>query len=219
MTQIRASVAIPLLSFAILKVTDRKLLYGALFYGAALCFHFSVIIALPIVLLLACGASFKSRIWIAILPVLAVIGHLAFEAAGPVLLAFSRTSDYVNGVQEAEVDNLLNLQFLARVAIFLVGVYIWKKLNTRERTVFLCSGTGMVLEAIFMSNAAFAIRFAALFGLFDVVASIQILRFLHPRRAFFYVTFLLCLGAITFRTTTKIVEPYSFQVATEQVSP
>ena len=209
MTQIRASVAIPVMSLAIVRLSRRQFQQGVLLYCLALVFHLSTLIALPLCVAILCGARFETKGWLQWITGTAVLLHVAFEKLSVYLVIFSRLSDYVNGNYEVEANSLLSFYFLLRVALIVfVYFFLWEKLQRTERIIVLCSLTGLALEAAFSSNAAFAIRSAEVFGMFDVAAGLLLLQHLGRRTVPVYALLLLAAGANFYRSSTKIIEPY-----------
>ncbi len=213
MTQIRAAVAIPIMSVAILQFQSKQPLRGALLLLLALSIHFSTVIALPLCIALACGAAFRSRGWLLGFVVVAGLGYTAFSRVAILLALFARTSDYVTGAYETTGGKLLSMYLLSRVIMVgFAAVVLWNKLPVRSRLILICSAFGIMLEIALSSNDALATRSGELFGMFDVASAIMILSYLRRRTALLYVLFLLCLGGTFYRSTTKIVQPYSSQL-------
>ena len=210
LTQIRSAVAIPLMSLAVISFLNRRLWRGWILLAVAVSFHFSAIISLPLCLILALGGRFGSRMWVAAMAVLGLIGYFAFARVAVLLAVFARTSDYVTGAYDTKGTSLLSIYLLCRLAmVSLVTVMLWKRLDERGRLLIVCSSFGIMLEVALASNDALSIRSGELFGLFDIASALMILSFLRVRTAMAYVVFLLCLGGVFFRSTTKIVQPYT----------
>ncbi len=214
MTQIRAAVAIPLMSLAVIAFFARQPWRGGLLLVLAMSFHFSAIIALPLCIILAFGGRFVSRGWVACMAVLGLVGYFAFARVALLLTLFARTSDYVTGSYETTGSSLLSIYLLWRLAM--VGfaiVVLWKRLSSLGRLLIVCSSFGVMLEIALASNDALSIRSGELFGLFDIASALLILSFLRVRAAMVYAVFLLCLGGIFYRSTTKIVQAYTSRLS------
>ena len=210
MTQIRAAVAIPLMSLAVVTFFARQPWRGSLLLLCAISFHISAIIALPLCIILALGGRFVSRRWIAFLAFLGLVGYFAFARVALLLALFARTSDYVTGSYETTGSSLLSVYLLWRLGMVgFVTLVLWKRLDSRGRLLIICSSFGVMLEVALSSNNALSIRSGELFGLFDIASALLILSFLRVRTAMVYAVFLLCLGGVFYRSTTRIVQPYT----------
>jgi hypothetical protein len=210
MTQIRSAVAIPLMSLAVLQFHARNKLYGSLLLLLAVSFHFSAILALPICLAAAFGIKFESRRWLVGLALSALLGYVAFSRISLLFAVFVRTKDYVTGAYETTDISLLSVYLLCRVALVaFAGIVLWKRLDPYERLLVICSSSGVMIEVALASNNALAIRGGELFGMFDVASALMIISYLRRRTAVIYVIFLLCLGGVFFRSSTKIIQPYA----------
>lgn len=210
MTQIRASVAIPIMSLAILAFAEHRRLRGTLLLLLAATFHFSSLLAVPVCAVLWFGGTFASRRWIAFLAVVAVVGNLAFSKVSLLLAVFARTSDYVTGAYQTTASSLFSVYLLCRIALVLFATLVlWAKLRTPERLLIVCSALGVTMQVALASNDSLAVRSGELFGLFDVASALVLLSYLRGRALVGYVSLLLCLGGVFFRSSTKIVQPYA----------
>jgi hypothetical protein len=210
MTQIRAAVAIPLMSLAVLQFQAKNKLHGSLLLLLAASFHFSAILSLPICLALAFGIKFETRRWLVGLAIVALLGYVAFSRIALLLALFARTEDYITGSYETTEISLLSVYLLSRVAVVaFAATVLWKRLSPSERLLVICSSSGVMLEIALASNDALSLRSGEIFGLFDVASALMILSYLRHRTAVVYVVFLLCLGGIFYRSSTKIIQPYA----------
>lgn len=210
MTQIRVSVAMPLMSLAVLQFFSRKVWQGCALLLLALCFHFSALLAVPLCAAAAMGWTFQSRKWLVGIAVAAVLGYFAFARIALLLTLFSRTSDYVTGVYDAHSNSLLSFYLLCRLTmVAFAGIFLWKRLDERERPFVIASAFGSMLEIALVSNDTLSLRSGELFGLFDMTTALILIPYLRPRTAILYVILLLSLGANFFRATTNIIRPYA----------
>lgn len=215
MTQIRASIAIPLMSLAVLQFHAHKRLQGTLFMLLALCFHVSAILGLPFCIMLACDVRFRSRAILGVFTLLAILGYVAFSRVALFLAVFARTSDYVNGSYDTTTAKLLSIYLLSRVLLVAcAALFLWNRMESRQRLLVVCSAFGIMLEIALSSNDSLAVRAGEIFGLFDVASALMILSYLRRRTALVYVVFLLCLGGVFFNSTTKIINPYASRLDT-----
>lgn len=213
MTQIRAAVAIPLMSLAVVHFKENRKVTGTLLLLLAASFHFSALLGLPVCLALALGAKFESRRWLVGLGTIAIIGYVVFSRVALLLALFARTRDYVTGSYEVKAVSLLSIYLLSRIAVVaFAGLVLWSRLNPSERLLVICSSLGLTLEVALASNDALSLRSGELFGMFDVASALMILSYLRGKTALMYAVLLLCLGAVFFRSATKIVRPYASRI-------
>lgn len=210
MTQIRAAVAISIMSITVLEFFEHRRLRGFFVLLLAVIFHFSAVLVLPVCLVLSFGGTFASRRWIAALAALAVAGYFAFQKISLLLALFARTSDYITGAYETTNASLFSVYLLFRVAIVLLAtVTLWNRLRAPERLLIVCSAFGVTLEIALASNDTFALRAGELFGLFDVASALVILSYLRRPALIAYVVLLLGLGGVFYYSSTKIVQTYA----------
>jgi uncharacterized membrane protein len=209
MTAIRAGVAIPLLSLAILYMyRDRKML-GMSCFLLGISFHLTVLVGLPVVILAMREVRFKSRWWMgSMIPVLILLRI----AARNILETFSevgRISHYLNGDVEIGSINFLSVYLLAHGAVLLFVVcFLWRKVSSEERLFIFCSGIGLSLQLLFSFNDTIALRGSELFGLFDMALFIIPLKYVRPIIAYTYALFLIICGAAFYASDLTIVQPY-----------
>ncbi len=209
MTEVRVSVAIPLMSLALVYLVRRRFSAGWTLYGLALLCHFSVILVLPLCVAVARGASFRSRAWLPWLFGIGIAVRLVLERLKPLLELFSRTSDYASGSYEVTPNSLLSVYFLMRLAMFAFLILrLWPRLNRLERVMVFCVAVGLTLEASLSSNSTLSVRGAELFGLFDFSSALIIFRSLRPRAVVVYALLLLGIGTNFYRSSTKIIGDY-----------
>jgi hypothetical protein len=210
MTQIRAAIAIPLMSLALYQACSRKPLKACILFAAALAFHLSVVIVLPIFVLILCGAEFHSRKWIfAALPI-AIGANILVEHSLTGLLSVYRVSDYVRG-QEAEHSlSLISFHFFMHVGvILLVTLFFWGHLSRFGRVAAISSTLGVIVYTAFISETTLASRFEQIFDLFWLYLFVVIFRRLSPRWYPAYLTAIGLLGFALFSSTIDIVQPYA----------
>lgn len=211
MTQIRAAVAIPVMTLAIYFACTQRPAKAALFYLIALSFHLSVAIGLPLFILILCGVRFRSRKWVFMFAPLAVCASLVFEAFLKQLYGVYRIADYVAGQSEEETLSLLSFHLLLHVAIVLIVVFFcWKKLSLFERAAAVYSGFAIFLYSIFIGETVLATRFEQLFDLMFLALFVVIFKRLSSRWHFVYLSGVGILGFILFQSTIGIVKSYAF---------
>jgi hypothetical protein len=210
MTQIRAAVAVPLMSLAVVLAFRGRGRTAYLVYLAAVFFHISVLLAFPILLLVSCGVRFRSKWWIMILVPAAAV---ALVAARDVLLEYvslGRLSPYMAGDVETGTINFFSVFFLARVSVLgLVFATVWHRLSDEERLITFCSGVGIFCQIVFWTNDNLALRSSELFGLFDILLLLIPFRYLDQEYfRFAYLQAIVVLGVALFASTSRILQPY-----------
>jgi len=86
---------------------------------------------------------------------------------------------------------------------------LWKRLRAQERLLIFCASFGIMMEVALASNDALSLRSGELFGLFDVASAVMIIPYLRRQAAVGYILFLLSLGGVFYRSSTKIIRPYA----------
>ncbi len=209
MTQIRAGVAIPLASLAILLFDSRRLWQASLLFAIAAFFHASVLLMLPVIVIIVFRISLRSRLWGGVLLALAFAGKVLFSHAALLLVAWSRIGVYVSGEYQTEGIRLLSAYVLFRaIPLLILFTFFWGKLTELHRRVVFCCAMGLFLQIAFSANDSIAIRTAEIFGLFDISVALLLFTFLKPRAALVYAFCLLVVGGLFFRSATAILESY-----------
>lgn len=208
MTEIRAAVAIPLMTLAVFAGLRRRRWLAVGLYLCALGFHLSVLIALPILTLAIIGVEIKSRKWI--VAVIAGAG-IAFVALHPILDAlaeFARTADYLNGAETTTSIRLLSVYFLIRVFGVVIATLFWKRLSAEGHLIVFCSALGLALQAVLSFNDTLALRGSEIFGFFDILLIMLPFKFVRGFSAMCYLFIILLVGVVFFHSGLKLVEPY-----------
>jgi hypothetical protein len=210
MTEIRAGVAVPLMSISILLAMRGRRAAAGLLYALALATHLSVLIGIPLFLLAMISGGISSRWWILMLGPSALAADLLLHPLLPLLVEAGRVSDYLNGNSSTESIRLLSVYFLVRImAVAAVTIFYWGKLSREERLAVLCSGFGLLIQIVFSFNGALGLRGAEVFALFDVWVLTMPATRLKAEWRTAYVLALVLLGYIFFRSGLKIIHPYS----------
>lgn len=214
MTQMRAAVSVPLMSLAIVlagRGNKRKIAIGI--YVVALLFHFAALAGLPVLLLLLFGVRFRSVYWVLSLVPFSIALSATFHGSLIAMVPYDRVSPYLNGDVDTGVINFLSVFLLARIAAILIAVCaFWRELSFEERTIVFCCALGVSFQFALASNDNLSLRFAELFGLFDILVLILPLRHIKGNYVSFasaYLILLFGLGGALFASSLKIVQPYS----------
>lgn len=211
MTQIRAAVAIPVMSIAIYYGCAKKPLTAVICYMLALSFHLSVVIGLPFIILILCGVQFKSRKWVALFAPLYVFVRITFGSILSKMSNIYRISDYVGGQSDQDALSLLSFHvFLHIIIILIVVIFLWKKLFLFERIAVIYSGFGVFLYSVFIEETVLASRFEQIFDLLYLTLFVVIFNRLSKKWQLTYLAAIGVLGLFLFQSTIGIVKPYAF---------
>lgn len=209
MTQIRAGIAIPLMSIALVFAFQGKKKTSVVIYCCAVCFHISALVALPILILVLFGVRFESRAWIAWLIPIGIVGAILLKPVFDLLGDFGRTSDYLNGTLDIKHLRLLSVYLILHLVVLsLIYWRLWSKVFNVERFVIVCSAFGLFFQLLLSSNSGIALRVSEVLGYFDMALFIIPLSHLRPRGLTLYALFVVAMGLVFFRSALKIIGPY-----------
>jgi hypothetical protein len=207
--EIRAGVAIPLMSVSISLSCTGKKKWATALYLLALTFHWSVLVGMPIVILLLAGVKFRSRMWVfSFVPLtcIALAGlHLIIEK----LSFIERLSRYYAHSNAAEGLSVLSIHFFMHfvVVCWIVCTY-WDRLSLLQRVATVCTSLGMFFFATFVQLSPVAYRFEDIFDLFWVLLIIALLQFSSGMKRIIYILLLIIAGAGLFYVSLIFVGPY-----------
>lgn len=211
MTAIRAAVAIPLMSISLLLAFRRKTVLAIALFLAALVFHISALIVLPVLISIIAGVRFESRGWIVSLIPVAIIAYVLLPRLMGGAAGFFRLDPYLDDPDAVHLNVLLSVYFWGRVCVLgFIFLKYWKTLLPEHRLAACCCALGICAQVALSSNGALAFRTAALFGLFDLVLFTIPLRYLQRASAVGYLIFLLLFGAVVFGSQLRIMPPYGW---------
>ena len=210
MTEIRAAVAIPLMALSLYQASQARRRQAVGTYLLALLFHFSVIIALPLLILLFAGVRFRTRSWLFVLVTTGVVAALTMRSLIDLLSGLYRISEYLNGGVEENDLRVISWYALAHLLTIAVPVaLLWKKLNLHQRMATLGCSIGLTLFAVFGWNTGLATRFLYIFDVYWLLILMMILEKLKGNSRIFYVAFLALVGFGLFAKSLIYVQPYS----------
>lgn len=211
MTQIRAAVAIPLASLAIIKIREDHTKSAILLVIVATIFHISAGLYAPLLLLV------KWRRWILgprRLWVMVLCGLLAFALQGVIMgllsvVAPERLAPYFDGSYGTVAVSFLNINFLSKLAVFLyLTGFAWQRLSEWNRVVLLMVTIGITIQITFLWNDAIALRGAELFGLFDMVMYMIPITLLARSEKYLYAMAIAMMMGIFYFSSLRLVGPY-----------
>ncbi len=210
MTEIRAAVAIPLMALSLYQASQRRRRQAIATYLLALLFHFSVIVALPLLIMLFSGVRFRSRGWLAAMIVTGATASIAMRSVIDLLSGLYRISEYLNGGAEENDLRVISWYALAHLLIIAVPVALfWKRLNLHQRMAVLGSSAGLMLFIIFGWNTGLATRILYIFDVYWLLIMMMILEKLEGNTRIFYVAFLAIVGLALYCKSLVYIEPYS----------
>jgi len=207
--EIRAGVAIPLMSVSIYLLCAGKRKWAIALYLLALTFHWSVLVALPVFVLLLVGVKFYSRMWVIMFLPLTGISLIGLRVIIEKLSFIERLSRYYADSHAADGLNVLSLHFFMHVAVVgWVVCFCWEKLSLLQRVAAVCTSLGMFLFLTFIQLSAVAYRFEDIFDLFWVLLIITLLEFSSGMRRIAYVILLTIAGFGLYYVSLIFVRPY-----------
>lgn len=210
MTEIRAAVAIPLMGLSLYLACKGRRRQAAGVYVLALIFHFSVIAALPFLVLILGGARFRTRAWLYSMIALGAVASLTMRSLIDLLSGLYRLSEYLNGGAEQNDLRVISWYALAHLLTIAIPVtLLWKKLTLHERMATLACSLGLTIFVVFGWNTGLATRLLYVFDIYWLLIMLMILEKLSGEARVFYVGFLTMVGFALYCKSLQYVEPYS----------
>jgi len=155
------------------------------------------------------GVRFESRGWILSLIPIGFGVFIALRSLLTALANFDRAGVYLDGNYDVKGVRLFSVYFLAcTLSLSYVFLFLWKKINGKERLIAFSSATGLFYQAVLSSNDALALRMSEVLGIFQVAVLIIPLSYIRGNALVVYVFFLMALGAIFFLSGINYVQPY-----------
>lgn len=210
MTEIRAAVAIPLMALSLYQASRGERRAAIWTYLLALLFHFSVIIALPLLALLWYGARFRTRKWLVALIAAGAIASVTMRSLIDLLSGLYRISEYMNGGAEEHDLRVISWYALAHLLTIAIPVaLLWKKLSLHQRMATIGCSIGLTLFVVFGWNTGLATRCLYIFDIYWLLIMMMILETLRGNSRIFYVAFLVLVGFGLFCKSLVYVQDYS----------
>ncbi len=215
MTEIRAAVAIPLMSIAIIMAQRGYRSKAVFLLLAAVAFHLSALIGVPVFVALLLGVRFESRGWIlSLIPVAAGVAIL-LNSLLLLLAAFGRLNPYLSGDVDTGPIHFLSIFLWAKVGILsVILTWFWSRISAEERVTAFCAALGLALLLVLHANDNIALRASGVFGLFDLVLFMIPLKYMKGsliRVA--YAGTIVILGLAFFYSSLQVVAPYRWVVS------
>lgn len=210
LVQVRVGVAIALASCGLVFAFKGRMLKGLLLFCFGLSFHLSVIMFFPVFLLLLFGFKGFSRGAILAIVLCSFALTSLISGLSGWLGSFSRLAPYLNGEYQTSVLSLLSFYFLIRLVIVgFILVTFYKYLSNVERFVLSLTVMGLALQILFSWNDSLSLRTAELFGFFDMVTFVMLLRFFDYKSRAAYAFFLLLVAGAFYSSSLKIIDAYA----------
>lgn len=193
MTEIRAMAAIPLMAISLYFACSGYRWRSIVVFCAALAFHLSVIVALPILILILLGVKFYSRVWAISLALLTYIAVEYFESIVKFMTGSARIA---RALDINTINDMSRLSWTALAHLITIGisVIIWKRLSLHQRVAVLCSGVGLSLMLIFLPYTGLGYRFYYIFDLYWVLQLVVFMEMSRGYKRLIYVALLIMLG-------------------------
>jgi len=210
MTEIRAAVAIPLMAIGLYLACKGRKKSAVGTYLVALVFHFSVIVALPLLILILAGTRFRSKAWMYSLIAVGAVASVTMQSVIDFLSGLYRISEYLNGGAEQNDLRVISWYALAHLLTILIPLFLlWKKLTLHERMATISCAAGLMLFLLFGWNTGLATRFLYLFDVYWLLIMMMILERLKGDARVLYVLFLAVVGFGLYCKSLQYVGPYS----------
>lgn len=212
MTEIRASVAIPIMSLSIILAKRGKRILAVFLFLLAVTFHLSSLIGLPVLILVLLDIKFDSRGWILSLIPISLIVMIALNGLLSMIADYGRIAPYLNGDVDTGSIHFLSIFLWVHVIILCVILtYFWKYMSGEEHLAAYCSSLGLCLLLVLHANDNLALRVSGIFGLFDLLLFMIPLKYMRGNIVrLAYVASLILAGFAFFLSSTRIVQPYQW---------
>jgi hypothetical protein len=193
MTEIRAMAAIPLMAISLYFACSGYRRRSILVFCAALAFHLSVIVALPILILILFGVKFYSRVWAISL---ALLTYIAVEFFDKIVEFMSGSARIARALDVNSINDMSRLSWTASVHLItiVISVTVWRKLSLHQRVAVLCSGVGLSLMLIFLPFTGLGYRFYYIFDLYWVLQLVVFMELSRGHKRLTYAALLIILG-------------------------
>jgi len=210
LAEIRAAVAIPLMAISLYLACKSKRRVAFLVYLLAVAFHFSMILALPVLFLLIAGVEFRSRLWVIALVLLAFVASVNFRGILESMSNLYRVSEYLRHVSGEEELTLKTRYFAMLILPVLIGVFVvWKRLSLHYRVAVFCSGIGVSLFVLFIENTVLASRFVDVFEIYVLLLFVVFVQLLRGNKRLIYLAVVVVMGFGLFTKEFNLLDLYS----------
>jgi hypothetical protein len=210
MTEIRSAVGIPLMACSLLLACERRRWQAVGTFAVALVFHFSAIVALPILVLLLCGVEFRSRGWVWFLAGIGTFTAIAMRSVVDLLSSLYRVSEYLNGGVEEHDLRVISWYALGHLLVIVIpAFFLWKRLSLHERVATIGCTAGLMLFVVFGWNTGLATRLLYVFDVYWLFIMMMILWRLKGEARVIFACVLAVAGLALYCKSLQYVDPYT----------
>jgi hypothetical protein len=210
LSEIRAAVAIPLMAISIFLACKGRRRMALLVYMAAVAFHFSILLALPVLILLIAGVEFRSRLWVIALVPLAFVILANLSGILASIGNLYRVSEYLTPSAAQDELTLKTPYFAVLLLPVFVGVFVvWKRLSLHYRVAVFGTGYGLFFFVIFISNTVLATRCKDVFEIYAFLLFVAFMQLLRGNKRLIYLAVLVVMGFSLFFKDVSLVNRYS----------
>lgn len=212
--QIRVGLAIGLSSVGLVFFYKARRALGSALYLAGIGMHMSVIIFSPIYIMLFFNIRHLSRRALACILLASVALSLLFPSSIEYLSNIGRLAPYLNGDYATSAIPLFSFYFMSRcIIVLLLLIFLFDQLQEIEKFVLFMSLLGVSVQLMLSWNDALSLRFAEVFGFFDMAMLFIMFRFLDSESKIIYGCGLLLMSAIYYYSSLKLVQDYAVSVS------
>lgn len=207
--QIRAGLAVAIASSAMILCYDQRRAAASALYLLALSMHAAVFAMLPLYLVFMIRRFAIPRFlqFSILLSAFSVLLFVPFLVAH--LSAFARIAPYVSGEYQTTQISLFSIYFLVRLLFCLYFlVVLYSLLTDAERFIVLMSVVGLAFQISFSWNDTLGLRFAEVFGFFDMAMLCLLVKYLNFNSRLLFFLGMILLAAVFFLSSLKLVGPY-----------
>ncbi|TWR92319.1 EpsG family protein [Pseudomonas saxonica] len=208
--QVRVGLAIGLASCGLILFFKGRRFLGSLLYLIGLGFHLSVSIFIPVFFMLILNLQLKSRLVLSALIISSFMLSFVLPNAINIFANVERVTPYLNGGYATTATPLFSFYFMSRffLIVLIITVYL-ERLSAVEKFVTLMSILGLCIQIMLSWNDAFSLRFAELFGFFDMAMFCMMYRFFDSKSKLIYSLGLMIMSFIYYYSSLKLVSEYA----------
>lgn len=209
MTEIRASVAIPLMACSLYLACEGRRRQASAVFLLAVLFHFSAIVGLPFLILIFAGVRFRSRAWLIGLVAGGAFAAVAMKSIIALLSGLYRISEYLNGGAEEHDLRVISWYALAHLVAIVVALLFWKRLSLHQRMAVVACSLGLTLFLVFGWNTGLATRLLYIFDIYWLLIMMMLVEHLKGEVQVLYVGALFIVGFALYYKSLQYVDPYA----------
>ncbi|HEY1804593.1 MAG TPA: EpsG family protein [Terracidiphilus sp.] len=210
LTEIRVSVAIPLMAMSIYLACMARRRAAVAVYLLSAAFHLSMLLVLPVFVLLIAGVKFRSRLWVIALAPLAFVTWLKLQSLFDSVAVIYRVGRFLAPNSAHDELTLESLYFAMLVFPAAVGAFFaWEKLSLHHRVAVFCSALGVSVFVVLISNTVLASRCVNVFEIYQTMLYVVFMQLLRGYKRLIYVALLVVMGFGEFIKEFNLVNRYT----------